>query len=152
MEDVRFPSGWNPSEILGQSFQKVHRNVPDFAQFDTRAKAFVDAIVERGPWQRFVWMLATMPDLNVHSDIERPEWPTAEKMYFRVERQCTIPFPNVNGSVVLIRPYTYDVEGLTSDQRELLISVLEQTDTKEAAYKGFDVNGPHMLRILRELK
>ncbi len=152
MEDVRFPSGWNPSQILGQSFQTVHTDVPDFAQCNKRAKAFVDAIVERGPFQRFVWMLATMPDLNVHEFVERPPWPTAEKMYFRVERQCTIPFPKVNGSVFLIRPYTYDVEGLTPDQRELLISVLEQTDTTEAAYKGFDVNGPHMLRILRGLK
>jgi hypothetical protein len=73
-------------------------------------------------------------------------------MYFRVERQCTIPFPKVNGSVFLIRPYTYDVEDLTPGQRELLISVLEQTHEVEAAYKGFDVNGPHMLRILRGLK
>ena len=77
MEDVRFPSGWNPYQIIGQSFQLVHHDVPDFAQCDKRAKAFVDAIVERGPWQRFVWMLATMPDLNVHEFIERPPWPTA---------------------------------------------------------------------------
>lgn len=149
MEDVRFPSGWNPSLILGQSFQTVHQEVPDFSSCDKRAKAFVDTIVERGPYTRFVWMLATMPDLNVHEEIDRPEWKDVNTCYFRVERQCTIPFPDQSGSVFLIRPYTYPVESLTQEQRDTLISVLKQTPTKEATYKGWTLYGEEQIRILR---
>ena len=52
---VCFHSGWRPERILGRSFRQIHAAVPEFADEAPAASSLVAAMVERGPYVRFVW-------------------------------------------------------------------------------------------------
>lgn len=149
MLDVRFPTGWDPIPMIGKSFQDIHGRVgQDFTPSEDKAKHFVDLIVDRGPWVRFIWTPAQCDYLSLHPAVPRPKWSEVDKGWFRVERQVTVPFPQVNASLFLIRVYNYTMESLTQDQRASLISVI-RGGGEGATYKGFDMNGADMVRLLR---
>ncbi len=87
MLDVRFPTGWDPIPVIGQSFQDIHGHVgQDFTPSPEKAKSFVDLIVDRGPWVRFIWTPAQCDDLSLHPAVFRPKWSDASQGWFRVER------------------------------------------------------------------
>jgi heme-dependent oxidative N-demethylase alpha subunit-like protein len=148
---VCFPSGWRPESILGQSFEQIHAPVPEFDAVARAAPALVAALIERGPYVRFVWGVSADDRLDHHPEHgPRAAWSSSTPNgYLRVERQVMVPFPEVAASLFLIRTYLYEFAELTPDERLTLASALEQTSPAILAYKGLGEALPHVLRLLR---
>ena len=139
---VCFPSGWRPERLAGADFAGVHGPVPSFAKPDAAARSMVSAMIDRGPYVRFVWTLSADPHLDHHPDAgARAPWPrtplaAGTPCYLRVERQITVPLPEADASVFLIRTYVYPVSSLDPAQRAVLVAALAAMPDDVRRYKG----------------
>ncbi len=147
---VSIPSGWRPERIHGAGFGAIHGPVPDFAKHPQAERSMVDAMVERGPYVRFVWTVAADDFLDHHPEEGRREpWRADGPGFLRVERQTTIPLPGLDASIFLIRVYLYPFTELTTEQRATLARAIEVMPPRVAAYKGLADARPLVLDVLR---
>lgn len=148
--DVSFPSDWRPERIAGTDFRFIHGPVPGFADAEAQARSMVTAMIERGPYVRFVWTLKTDDILDHHPD-QGPylAWKDTREGFLRVERQLTVPFAEVSASLFIIRTYIYPFDELTPERRENLARAVEQMPDEAARYKGFADARPIILAMLR---
>jgi hypothetical protein len=147
---VCFPSGWRPEGILGRSFQRIHAAVPDFADPDLAARALVTAMVERGPYLRFVWTLVAHGELDRHPD-DGPDIrfePGAREGWLRVERQVSVPFAQQQAALFLIRTYLYPFRTLPPRQRATLAEAMRAMPDSTARYKGLEGRREAILEAL----
>ena len=136
---VAFPSGWRPDRLLGASFRKIHGPVPRFADREEQARSMVASMIERGPYVRFVWTIAADDHLDHHPAARRrPPWTKATRGWLRVERQVTVPFPDGQASLFLIRTYLYPFDELRDDRRATLARALAALSEPVARYKRLD--------------
>lgn len=136
--DVSFPSDWRPDHIVGTDFRFIHGPVPGFADDAAQARAIVTAMIERGPYVRFVWTLKADDRLDHHpARGPFPAWSADGDGFLRVERQITVPFPEVAASLFLIRTYLYPFSALTAVERATLDRAVQSMPEPAAAYKGF---------------
>lgn len=134
---VCFPSGWQPERLLGKSFRHVHAPVAEFDDVAQKSEQLVRAMVERGPYVRFVWTVTADGRLDHHPRVAaRDAWTTASTGYLRQERQITVPFPKLGMSLFLIRTYRYAFDQLSNLERSTLLSAVKQLSPAIAAYKG----------------
>jgi hypothetical protein len=151
MIHVCFPSGWRPERILGASFASIHVPVPDFVDDPRAASSMADAMIERGPYVRFVWALYGDDVLDHHpEDGGRIPWPEANKGFLRVERQITVPFPDVDASLFLIRTYLRPFTALDPEQRDILVRAIECMPEPIRRYKGVLGHEAKILDLLRD--
>jgi hypothetical protein len=135
--DVCFPSDWRPERIVGTDFRFIHGPVPGFADSEAQAAAMVAAMIDRGPYVRFVWTLKPSDDLDLHPEEGRhATWDDAAIGFLRVERQVTVPFPGVGASLFLIRTYLYAFSSLSAAERTVLRTAVERLPAPVARYKG----------------
>lgn len=135
---VCFPSGWRPELLLGKDFQRIHAGVPEFGNLATQSHKLVSAMIHRGPYVRFVWSLTADARLDHHPDeAARDAWTKSSRGYLRVERQVTVPFSALGGSLFLIRTYVYPLEQLSPEQNDMLYEVTESLPDSIKSYKGF---------------
>lgn len=135
--DVSFPSDWRPEAIVGADFRAVHGPVPGFADDPAQARSLVAAMIERGPYVRFVWTLK--PDDRLDHHPERgpfPPWSADGDGFLRVERQVTVPFPDVAASLFLIRTYLYPFTALEPAERAALDRAVQAMPEPAARYKS----------------
>jgi hypothetical protein len=136
--DVSFPSDWRPDRIVGTDFRFIHGPVPGFADDATQARAIVTAMIERGPYVRFVWTLKADDRLDHHPERGPfPAWSADGDGFLRVERQITVPFPEVAASLFLIRTYLYPFAALDAVERATLDRAVQAMPEPAATYKGF---------------
>ncbi|HEX5661660.1 MAG TPA: heme-dependent oxidative N-demethylase subunit alpha family protein [Polyangiales bacterium] len=135
--DVRFPSGWRPERLAQASFHAIHVPVPGFADNTLAARSMVRAMIERGPYVRFVWTLCRDDVLDHHPErANAGSWDQVERLFLRVERQITVSLPEARTSVFLIRTYLYPYEQLDAGQRATLREALRVMPDDVRAYKG----------------
>lgn len=136
--DVSFPSDWSPERIAGTDFRFIHGPVPGFADSEAQASSMVSAMIDRGPFVRFVWTLKPDGDLDHHPDVAHHRlWSDDDAGFLRVERQVTVPFAAVAAALFLIRTYLYPFDSLSPEQRETIANALKTMPPEAAAYKGF---------------
>ena len=137
---VCFPSAWRPETLVDRDFRAIHSPVPGFAEREETAQSLVDAMVERGPYVRFVWTVTADGHLDHHPGHGhlRP-WSEADgKGWLRVERQVTVPLPKVSGALFLIRTYRTPFAALGAKQRDTLASAVACLPDEVARYKSID--------------
>jgi hypothetical protein len=135
--DVRFPSGWRPERLAQASFHAIHAPVPGFADNTLAARSMVRAMIERGPYVRFVWTLCRDDVLDHHPErTNAGSWHEVEQLFLRVERQVTVSLPEARASVFLIRTYVYPYRELTDEQRAIVREALRVMPSDVRAYKG----------------
>ena len=119
---VCFPSGWRPEQILGWDFRAVHEPVPGFAEQSDTARSLASAMIDRGPYVRFIWTLCADAQLDHHPDFgARTPWgPKSTHGWLRVERQVTLPLKAPEAALFLIRTYCTAFERLHPKQRATL--------------------------------
>jgi len=136
---VSFPSGWRPERIAGASFRAIHGPVPGFADTDAPAESMVRAMVERGPYVRFVWTVCADDHLDHHPEEGRREsWRRDGSGWLRVERQVTVPFADIDAALFLIRTYSYPFASLAPSERATLARALAAMPAEVRRYKGLD--------------
>lgn len=136
MLHVCFPGGWSPSQVMGRNFAEVHGPVPGFPE-GAVARSMVNTMVERGPNVRFIWSLCRDAELDHHPETPTavPDWPLADDIYLRVERQVSHPFARFDSALFLIRTYLYPVRDLSDEQLLTLCQAIEKMPADVAAYK-----------------
>ena len=148
---VRYPSGWRPERIANADFKEIHAPVPGFADQDAAVSSMVATMIERGPYTRFVWTIAADANLDHHPEEgKRQAWSDEGSGWLRVERQVTVPFPDVSASLFLIRTYLYSFASLEPSQRRDLAKALELMPADVARYKGLDGSTRAIARGLLE--
>lgn len=146
-----FPSGWRPEQVIGRSFAQIHARIPAFDAVARKTASLVEALVRRGPYMRFVWTVSADDELDHHPEQgRRHAWSAAtSRGVLRVERQTTVPLPDVAGCVFLIRTYLYGFDELVPEKRAILARALERMPSEIAAYKGLTAAVPRALELLR---
>lgn len=152
---VSFPSGWHPERLPGADFLQIHHPVPTFPGPDGDAKAasasqsMIRSMIDRGPYVRFVWTVRADDALDHHPECGgRLPWQADSRGFLRVERQLTIPFPEVRASLFLIRTYVYPFDALNAADRDVMRSAVVQMPETFKAYKGIPEDSAIVLRAL----
>lgn len=106
----------------------------------------VRAMIQSGPYVRYVWGIHRDGELCHNPQIHQaPPWrlgaspgELSGQAWFRVERQTTRGFPELNRALFTIRYWTEPLTVTAADpyQRERLASALAAMDAAELAYKG----------------
>ena len=137
--NVVAPSGWDPGAHAGSSFARLHAPVPHRAPLDAAAGALVDALVARGPFVRHVWSLAPDGALGRHPRRSAPAGAVPPgRLWYRVERQTTLPVPEADAFVFLIRVYAEPLVRVVADpeRRATVAAAVASMDADLLAYKG----------------
>ena len=112
---VCFPSNWNPAEKLGLDFSAIHAPVADNALLQAGGRGIIDMAFRQARMLRHVWLLTPNGDLAQHPETRRTRWEDAlaaadaasgrliDQVFFRVERQTTLPLPALQRGVFFIR-------------------------------------------------
>lgn len=130
------PSRWAPESKFGRSFFAIHEEIPGFERANAGTAGLVAAIVERGPYVRFVWSLETTRQLNLHPEVAPERDFGSGEWIARVERQVALPFPEWNASAFLIRVIRYSLGWLTPGDRGSKATAILVMPSEIAAYKG----------------
>ncbi len=143
------PSHWRPEAKIGKSFFAVHEPIPGFEKVNAAAAGMVKAMVEKGPWVRFVWGIETCDDLNLHPDHAEPR-DFSKPVYVRTERQITWPLPEAKAALFSIRVGVRPAADLSREERLALTQSIESMDEAALAYKGMAGNREAVLRHILE--
>ncbi len=145
-----FPGGWRPEQVIGRSFSAIHRHVPAFEAVAKKSSVLVDAMLQRGPYVRFVWTISADDELDHHPDQgRRAAWSDdTPRGFLRVERQTTVPLPGAAASLFLIRTFLYGFEELGPERRATLAGALSLMPPDIVRYKRLDAAVPRALALL----
>lgn len=150
---VCFPSNWNPAEKLGLDFTAIHAPVADNALLQAGARGIVDMAFRQAPMLRHVWLLTPNGDLAQHPETRRTRWEDAlamtdapgasgrlvDQVFFRVERQTTLPLPALRRGVffirVLVTPLA-EVLAVAPERSAELADALASMSAAVVAYRG----------------
>ncbi len=145
---ICLPNHWDPEEKIGKNFFEVHVPVAESGPMIKNSAQIVQTMIQKGPFVRFAWGLATDTRLNHHpnapDNIPAAEWagrcfdPAEPKLWVRSERQSLHGFPELNMSFFTIRSYFEDVESIKKDPDLLqaLILALRSMTPASLEYKG----------------
>lgn len=145
------PSHWAAEQKVGRSFFDVHEPIPGFERVNAASAGLVDAMVNKGPYVRFVWGVESDDLLNHHP--EEPPGRDFSQGHFwvRTERQVVWGMPEVGAALFTIRVgFVPDNEVLADEGlRTSLISALESMTPEAREYKGLTQGWDDLLRLLR---
>ena len=155
------PNHWAAEDRIGDDFTAVHRPVAGFERIARQHQALVRAMVERGPFVRFAWGLATNTRLKHHpmppAGVDEDEWSGRHfdrrdpALYLRVERQTLWGLPHSRSCLFTIRAYLTDCRDLTRAQIGQLRAALATMPVDSLAYKGLARDRDAIVAWLTEL-
>lgn len=145
------PSHWSAQDKIGKSFFQVHVPVASADKLLKASTNFVESMINRGPFVRFVWSFVTDTRLNHHPEAP-PGWDEKtwkgrsfdiskeSPFYFRVERQTVWGFPKIESSLFTIRLSFMTGKSIKNNphQAKMLIGALQSMTPESRVYKGVD--------------
>lgn len=142
------PNHWSPTEKCGRNFADIHQPIPGMDKTMQQHPKMLSAIIQKGPFTRFAWGIATDNRLNHHPtppagiDSEfwngRLEGDDSTKFFVRTERQNLVGFSEENAFLFTIRTYFYDIDELDKNEKALLWEAIETMPYESKIYKGVD--------------
>ena len=142
------PSFWDPQRIKNASFWEIHKPVPQFPKTEQLAQRLSTFISTKGPFVRFVWTVANDKRLDHHPQGGRTPWQDGQDLWFRVERQVTLPFEGL-GALFLIRTYLYPFDQLSPSEVDILYQAIHTMSSPIAEYKGLEAGRQVILNHLK---
>ena len=145
---VCLPSRWNPAEKVGRSFAEIHQPVPHSQKLQTAQVNLTKAMSQKGPYVRYVWGLTYDPNLCQHPSL--PRWNEGDTIFFRTERQVTVPLADLGRSWFLIRVYNVPLRQVltTLERKQRLTEALRTMPPEHIAYKHMGSIIPRVLDLL----
>lgn len=145
------PSHWSPAQKIGQSFFQVHAPVPGIEKLNRSANQMVQAMIQKGPFVRFVWSFVTDQRLNHHPEAA-PGWDQQEwkgrhfqidshpPFYLRIERQTTVGFPQHQFALFTIRISFWGGDEIRAnkDRQKNLLGAIHSMSAASRQYKGIE--------------
>lgn len=146
--NVKLPSHWAPEEKLGLPFFEIHTVVPGFEPINRVAASMVSAMLNKGPWVRFVWGIQSDSRLDHHP--ECPDWYLAgggsaeawtgqnylEDVWVRNERQVLLGFPEHGLIAFTIRVGLAHYPSLDFESKVALERAIQTMSEPSKEYKG----------------
>lgn len=152
------PSHWAAEEKIGRSFFDTHMSVAGFEKVNAAAPGLVDAMVNKGPFVRFVWAVESDDRLNHHPEPppgwEADEWNGRDfskgQFWVRTERQVLQGLPEVGAALFTIRVNYLPQEFVLASEelRTTLIAGIESMSPESLEYKGLTRGKSDLLRLL----
>lgn len=154
---VAMPSGWDPADKLGLDFRALHQPVPDARSLDASAAQLSKMICSGGPYRRHVWTLSGNDSLSQHpadhddSSHGPGDWCGVRRgdgsdlvarydgIWFRVERQTTVPLQRSGFALFLIRVWHEPLSRVLAaapGREDLLRDALASMSDAVVAYKN----------------
>ncbi len=148
---VCFPSNWDPAEKWGLDFSAIHAPVADNALLQAGGRGIIDMVFRQARMLRHVWLLTPNGDLAQHPETRRTRWEDAvaaadasgdrliDQVFFRVERQTTLPLPALRRGVFFIGVLVAPLSGVlaaTPARAAQLREALNSMSEAVVAYRG----------------
>jgi dimethylamine monooxygenase subunit A len=140
------PNHWAPAEKIGRPFSAVHAIVPGMEKLNQQYFKMLVTAVQKGPFFRFAWGIATDTRLNHHPlpppGADPVDWQgrrveaDTSRIYLRVERQTITGVPACNAFLFTIRTYFYDIDELAPEEKTALFRAVEGMSPQSLEYKG----------------
>ena len=140
------PNHWAPAEKIGRPFSSVHAVVPGMEKLNQQYFKMLVTAVQKGPFFRFAWGIATDTRLNHHPTPPPGHDPVqwqgrrveadSDRIDLRVERQTLNGRPSCNAFLFTIRTYFYDIDQLTVVEKKALSMAVESMSPQSLEYKG----------------
>lgn len=131
---ICMPSGWDPLEKLNKTFKEIHQDIPGM-HLD-KSEGLKRAMLNNGPFQRFVWSVIFENRLNGHPSIPKRQFDINDPViYVKVERQVIKGFPEKGLVLFLIRQHLIPFEEIKLPE---LLKSLQAMTQEELVYKGLD--------------
>lgn len=149
------PSNWSPAARLGENWETIHAPVPGMEESRRVAGKMVEAMVVRGPFERFVWSVQGDARLNRHPSLLTPEDRRAfsldarQPFALRVERQVIWGLPAVEASLFVIRALFVQAAELDEGERRLLAAAIEGMPAESLGYKALRDDASALIAWLR---
>ena len=144
--NVCMPSGWCPSDKINKSFSEIHSPVPGM-KLD-KIEGLKQAMLNNGPFVRFVWSVIFEKRLNFHPSKPKKAFdPKKPEVYVKVERQVLKGFPERSLVLLLMRQYLLSIEDIKIGS---LIKSLDQMSNEERVYKDIDNKYDKLLKYLKK--
>ncbi|MCL4744112.1 MAG: DUF3445 domain-containing protein [Burkholderiaceae bacterium] len=136
---VAFASGWDPARKIGRRLFDIHQPVAEGEALRAASDNLARAMVGKGPFVRYVWTisdsdaLARPPGHAVAAE-------SVEALWFRCERQVTLPLAAFDRSLFLIRVFVEPLSTIARDEprRSLIARALESMGDELVRYKGLE--------------
>ncbi|MGA7799572.1 MAG: DUF3445 domain-containing protein [Gammaproteobacteria bacterium] len=155
------PNHWAAEAKIGGDFTAVHAPVAGFTRIARQHRPLVHTMIERGPFVRFAWGLATDTRLNHHPEpppgTSPDDWggrrfdPVRPSLSLRVERQTLWGLPRTRSCLFTIRTYLTDCRDLNGTQLDRLRAALATMAPDSLAYKGLSADRTAILAWLEHL-
>ena len=140
------PNHWAPSEKIGRPFSSVHQVVPGMEKLNQQYFKMLQTAVQKGPFFRFAWGIATDTRLNHHPvpppGVDPVYWQGRKveagesDIYLRVERQTITGIPSCNAFLFTIRTFFYAIDELAADEKKALYTAVQGMSPQSLEYKG----------------
>jgi len=141
------PNHWAPADKIGRPFGMVHGPVAGMEKLNQSYFKMLLTAVQKGPFFRFAWGLATDTRLNHHplapSGVDQAFWQgrqvavaSSEDIWVRVERQTISGLPECNAFFFTIRTYFYPIDSLSAEEKKALLTAVEGMSAESLVYKG----------------
>jgi len=154
------PSHWAAEEKIGRSFFDVHTPIPGFERVNAAASGLVDAMLNKGPFVRFVWGVESDDRLNHHPEPppghDPVEWDGRSfecgRFWVRTERQVIWGMPEVGAALFTIRVGFVPDDVVLSDDtlRRSLSEAVAGMSPEALAYKGLARGRDRLLALLAD--
>ncbi len=142
-----FPNHWDPREKISKNFNDIHIPVADFGPIAKNAQRLCRSMIERGPFKRYAWGLATDTRLNHHpeapKDILEKNWQGRyfindgkHQLYMRIEKQHMVGLPKLDSFLFTIKTYFLNVSQIPVGELILLRDAIASMTAETMTYKG----------------
>ena len=127
-----FPGGWSPEEKIGKTFTEIHEPIPGMNLSNSRK--LVEASIDHGPFERFVWGVIYENHLNYHKAISRKKFdPSRPEFFIKVERQMTVGLPEHRSFMFIVRLFILPEQEV---DKPALYKALDGMNAEQRVYKG----------------
>lgn len=149
---VSLPSHWDPLAKLGLDFGAIHEPIPDNMPLKRAQPNMLKAMVNKGPFVRYNWSLASSADLAQNPkllgyDPRLPKHKAKDgveamlaSLHFRVERQTLHAFPDLQRGLFAIRIFQEPLQKTlnSSVRKSQLALAIQSMSAGMLRYKGID--------------
>lgn len=143
-----FPASWCLEDKMGQSFMRIHENIPGFMErIGHPAMMMMRRLKPERPTGRINWTVSSSGNLNlspatydswIHKRREINVENAGDKCFLRIERQTFARLPQTNGILFTIRTYINPISEVVEDAQRLkrFTAVVKGIPRATREYKG----------------